>query len=38
MNRVKTLEQKAMLKMTISLVLKLGCMLQALGEFWGKKH
>ena len=36
-NRVKTLEWEALLKMTISLVLKLGHMLVSSGEFWGKK-
>lgn len=36
-NRVKTLAWEALLKMAISLVLKLGHMLVSSGEFWGKK-
>lgn len=36
MNRVKTLEQKAMLKMTITLVFKLDCTLESPGQFWEK--
>jgi len=36
MNRVKTWEWKAMLKMTRSLVPKFDCTLELSGEFWGK--
>lgn len=38
MNGVKTLEWKAILQMTRSLVLKFDCTMELSGEFSGEKH